>query len=361
MTTATRRQTGTRGAEQATPAGCITLGVDTHADQHVAAALDPHGLLLGTHSIPTTTTGYAALLAWASDYGPIERVGIEGSGSYGAGLARFLRRHGLDVVEVDRPNRRMRHRQGKSDAVDAEAAARAVQAGTATDQPKAGNGRVEAIRTLRVARRSAVKARTQAAQQLHALVVTAPDVLRTRLRSLSLTALVETATRFRPSTCPQTPEAATKLALRSIARRYQTLTEEIAALDEQLDQLVREAAPALVAIKGVGTDTAGTLLVAAGDNPERLRSEAAFAHLCGVAPVPASSGKTQRHRLSRGGNRDANRALYLLAIGRLGWDERTRAYADKRTRDGKTKPEIIRCLKRYIAREIFRALTAPAA
>lgn len=300
-------------------------------------------------------------MRWAKAYGPIERVGIEGTGSYGAGLARWLGARGLVVVEVDRPNRRTRRRQGKSDAVDAEAAARAAQAGTASGQPKAGDGHVEAIRALRIARRSATGARTQAANQLHALVVTAPAELRTRLRSLSVTTLVETVARFRSSAAPTTAEAGTKLALRSIARRYQALTEEIAALDQQLDHLVRAAAPALVAIKGVGTDTAGALLVAAGDNPERLRSEAAFAHLCGVAPLPASSGKTQRHRLSRGGNRDANRALYLLAIGRLGWDERTRAYADRRTTEGKSKSEIIRCLKRYIAREVFKALIAPAA
>ena len=339
----------------------ITLGVDTHAEQHVVAALDQQGRLLGTRDIPTTPAGYTALLAWAGGYGPIERVGIEGAGNYGAGLARWLRSRGLVVIEVDRPDRRTRRRRGKSDPVDAEAAARAVQAGTAIGQPKAADGGVEAIRALRVARRSAVKARTQAANQLHALVVTAPEGLRAHLRPLSIAALVEKAARFRAPTSPSTPEAATKLALRSIAHRYQALTKEIAALDAHLDHLVGETAPTLVAIKGVGTDTAGTLLVAAGDNPDRLGSEAAFARLCGVAPVPASSGKTQRHRLSRGGNREANRALYLLAIGRLGWDERTRAYADRRTREGKTKAEIIRCLKRYIAREIYRALTAAAA
>ena len=345
----------------ADPETRITLGVDTHAEQHVAAALDQHGQLLGTRAIPTTPAGYAALLSWASEYGSIERVGIEGAGNYGAGLARWLRRRGLVVVDVDRPDRRRRRRRGKSDAVDAEAAARAVHAGTALGQPKAADGRLEAIRNLRVARRSAGKARNHAANQLHARIVTAPDTLRARLRPLGITALVEMAARFRSPARFGTPEAATKLALRSIARRYQVLTEEIDALDQHLDQLVGETVPALVAIKGVGTDTAGALLVAAGDNPDRLRSEAAFAHLCGVAPVPASSGKTHRHRLSRGGNRDANRALYLLAIGWLGWDERTRAYAERRTREGKTKPEIIRCLKRYIAREIYRALTRPAA
>jgi len=334
----------------------ITLGVDTHAEQHVAAALDQRGRLLGTREIPTTPAGYAALLAWAEVYGGIERVGLEGAGSYGAGLARWLRRRGMVVIDVDRPDRRTRRRRGKSDPADAEAAARAVQGGSATGQPKAGDGRVEAIRALRLARRSAVKARTQAANQLHALVTTAPDALRAQLRPLSSAALVAAAARLRPPACPRTPEAATKSALKSIAQRYRALAREVAALDAQLGRLVAEAAPALVAIKGVGAETAGALLVAAGDNPERLRSEAAFAHLCGVAPVPASSGKTRRHRLSRGGNREANRALYLLAVGRLGWDERTRAYVDKRVRDGKTKPEIIRCLKRHIAREVYHAL-----
>jgi transposase len=283
-------------------------------------------------------------------------VGIEGTGTYGAGLARWLQRRALPVIEIDRPSRRLRAQRGKSDPIDAEAAARAAQGGTATGQPKAGDGPVEALRALRVARRSAIKARTQAVNQLHALVLTAPDRLRARFRPLSPKALVVAAVRLRPPSDARTPEAATKLALRSVARRYQALEDEIALLDQQLARLVEEAAPALLAIKGVGTDTAGALLVAAGDNPDRLRSEAAFAHLCGVAPVPASSGKTQRYRLNRGGNRDANRALYLLAIGRLGWDERTRTYADKRTQEGKTKPEIIRCLKRYIAREIYPTL-----
>jgi transposase len=337
-------------------ASSVTLGVDTHTDQHVVAALDQHGRLLGIHSIPTTPAGYADLLAWASAQGPIACVGIEGTGTYGAGLARWLQRRSLTIVEVDRPSRRLRAQRGKSDPIDAEAAARAAQGGTATGRPKAGAGPVEALRVLRVARRSAIKARTQAANQLHALVLTAPDCLRARLRSLSRRTLVTTAVRFRPPADARAPEAATKLALRSVARRYQALEAEITLLDQQLALLVQEAAPGLLAIKGVGTDTAGALLVAAGDNPDRLRSEAAFAHLCGVAPVPASSGRTQRYRLNRGGNRDANRALYLLTIGRLGWDERTRAYADKRTQQGKTKAEIIRCLKRYLARELYPAL-----
>jgi transposase len=238
-------------------------------------------------------------------------------------------------------------------------AARSVQAGTTLGEPKAGDGTVEMIRTLRVARRSAIRARTQAANQLHALVVTAPDPLRAPLRKLSLAQLVASSASFRPGAQPTTLLAATKLALKCLAVRYQQLTQEITALDAQLGRLVAFAAPALVAVKGMGAETAGALLVAAGDNPERVRSEAAFARLCGVAPVPASSGRTTRHRLSRGGNRDANRALYLLAIGRMGWDPRTRDYVERRTKEGLSKSEIIRCLKRYIAREAYHLLAQP--
>ena len=339
----------------APPAVRVTVGVDTHAELHVAAALDQLGQLLGTHAFPTTAAGYAALLAWAGQFGAVERLGLEGTGSYGAGLARWLRARGLAVVEVGRPKRQGRRRRGKSDPLDAEAAARAVQAGTATAQPKAGDGPVEMIRALQAARRSALKARTQAANQLHALVVTAPEGLRARLRRLALPHLVATAAAFRPGVLT-TPAAATKLALRSLAVRHRQLTAEIAALDGQLQRLVAQAAPELVAVKGVSTVTAATLLVAAGDNPERLRSEAAFAHLCGVAPIPASSGKTLRHRLNRGGDRQANKALHLLAVRRMGWDPATRAYVARRTADGLSKPEILRCLKRYLARELYPLL-----
>jgi transposase len=329
----------------------VTVGVDTHTDCHVGVALDQFG----------------RLLAWARDFGVVEQIGIEGTGSYGAGLTRWLRARGLTVIEVERPHRldrQARRRRGKSDPLDAEAAARAVQAGTVIGQPKAGDGQVEMIRTLRLTRRSAMKARTQAANQLHALVVTAPDELRARLRALPLAELVRIAAAFRPvrtGTALATPWAATKLALKGLAVRYRQLSAEIDALDAHLEQLVGTAAPELIAVKGVGTDIAGALLVAAGDNPDRLHSEAAFASLCGVAPIPASSGKTHRHRLSRGGDRDANRALYLLALGRMGWDPATRTYVTRRTAAGLSKPEIIRCLKRYLAREIYRLLVKPPA
>jgi transposase len=260
----------------------VTVGVDTHVDQHVAVALDAQGHCLGTQSLPATTQGFAQLLSWVNAFGQVSQFGIEGTGSYGAGLARWLRARGWEVREVERPARRDaqgRRRRGKSDPTDAETAARAVPAGTSLGEPKAGDGPVEMIRTLRVARRSARKARTQAANQLHSLVVTAPDPLRSRLRKRSLAQLVAMAANFRPGAQPTTLRAATKLARKSLAVRYQQLTQEITALDAQLGRLVATAAPSLVAVKGLGAETAGAWLVAAGDNPDRVRSEAAFARL----------------------------------------------------------------------------------
>ena len=336
----------------------VILGVDTHADAHVAVALDGLGRRLGHTTVPSTEAGYAMLLAWAEDFGALERVGVEGSGSFGVGLARFLGARGVEVVEVNRPNRQHRRRFGKHDTADAEAAARALQANTATGEPKSADGPAEMVRTLHVVRRSALKARTQAANQLRALLLTAPEELRAQLRALSTAKLVATAACFRPGCFPDDVRSATKLAMRTVARRHRWLSEEIVELDEQIGRLVSEAVPALVALRGVGTDTAASLLVAVGDNPERLKSEASFARMCGVAPVPASSGKTVRHRLNRGGNRDANRALHVLALGRMSWDERTREYVARRTTEGKSKREILRCLKRYVAREVYRILTA---
>jgi transposase len=353
------RKPGVEIADRSNVETKVTLGVDTHKDTHVAVALDGLGRHLGTLSVPTHMAGYRELLRWTRELGTIEQVGVEGTGSFGAGLARMLKAEGIQVREVLRPKRRDQYRTGKSDPIDAEAAARAVLAGTATGEPKDADGQVEMIRALRATRRSAVKARTQAANQLKALLVSAPEELKSQLRDLSTARLVCRASRFRPGENPDSVTAATKLSLRSVARRYQHLCGEIKELDEQLGRLVAEAAPELMAIDGVSTDTAASLLVTVGDNPERLNSEAAFAHLCGVAPIPASSGKTVRHRLNIRGNRDANRALYVIALGRMGREERTKAYVARRTAEGKSKREIIRCLKRYIARELYRILVQP--
>jgi transposase len=333
----------------------VTVGVDTHGEVHVAAVLDERGRLLGTHPFPSTISGHRRLVSWASTYGVIDAVGVEGTGAWGAGLARYLTAEGYRVLEVDRPDRKTRWQRGKSDTIDAEAAARAVQAGTASGIPKTRTGAVEAIRVLRVARRSAMKSRSQAAVQLHSLVSTAPDELRGQLRTLKFAQLVARCSRFRPESLGNTVSA-TKASLRSIARRWRVLDAEIAELDGALTPLVGAAAPNLLALNGVGTDVAGQLLVTAGDNPDRLRSEAAFSHLCGVSPIPASSGRTDRHRLNRGGDRQANAALYRVVLCRLRWDPRTIAYAERRTKSGLTKPEILRCLKRYIAQEIYYEL-----
>ena len=315
----------------------VTLGVDTHKDFHVAVALDQPGRRLGVTSLPTTVGGYEKLLRWAEGLGTSGSVGVEGTGSFGAGVVRFLKGKGF---AVGRPKRRNRLGGGKkSDSIDAEIAARAVLSGTEVGTPKGMDGEVEMIRPLRAARRSAVKARTQAFNQMRDLLVTAPEGLRARLRDLPAHRLAAVAARFGPGVRPAYPETALKFAMRSLARRYQALSEEIALLESQLGRIVAGVAPELVAAKGIGAETAAVLLMAAGDNPERLRSEAAFAHLCGVAPVPASSGNTVRHRPNRRGNREANWALYMIVVGRLRTDERTRRYAAKRSAEGKTKAE----------------------
>ena len=302
-----------------------------------------------------TTHGYEELERWSRGLGEIHAFGIEGTGSYGAGVARFLTSRGYNVVEVNRPDQSTRYRKGKSDPTDAEMAARAVLAGVADATPKSGEGEVEMIRMLKSAKDSTVKARTQAINQMKALVVTAPAELRETLDGLSAGALVTRCKSFRTGRLDG-PLAAAMYTLRSLARRYRQLSEEVRDLEAELDRLTRTAAPALVDGFGIGPDTAATLLIAAGSNPDRLHSEAAFASLCGVSPIPASSGKTNRHRLNRGGHRQANAALHRIVVVRLRHDERTQAYMRRRTTEGMSKAEMIRCLKRYVAREVFSTL-----
>lgn len=333
----------------------VTVGVDTHSDVHVAAVVETTGAVLETRSFPVSTRGYVALAAWAEEFGEISRVGVEGTGTYGAGLARFLTDYGLEVVEVDRGDRKTRRRRGKSDPIDAECAARAALNGQAHTTPKSRDGAVEMIRVLRVARRGAMKARVAAVEQLRSLLQSAPEDLRAAHGGQSATQLARTCAGLRPGRLDD-PCAATKAALRSIARRFLQLQKELDSLDEQLSVLVKKAAPELLSLPGLGPDTAGQLLVTAGDNPERLKSEGSFAHLCGVAPIPASSGHTDRHRLSRGGDRQANKALWRVVLVRMQWHEPTKVYVERRTREGLTSGEIIRCLKRYVARDIYRYL-----
>jgi transposase len=330
----------------------ITGGVDTHADTHTAAALDELGRFLGHDTFQATVAGYAELLAWLAGFGPIVAVGVEGTGSYGASLARYLTRNEVRIIEVDRPDRRARRRNGKSDPADAVAAARAVQAGTATGTPKSRDGVVESIRALRVARNGAIKSHTAAINALKQMVITAPDQLRHQLTGLGSKTLVETCARMRPGDLSD-PAQGVKAALRRLARRCQMLADEIAEADADLRSLVVQAAPRLVDQFGVGPEIAGQLLITAGDNPSRLRSEASFAALCGVSPLPASSGRTNRHRLNRGGDRAANSALHRVVIVRMRYHQPTRAYVERRTAEGMSKRDIIRCLKRYVARELL--------
>jgi transposase len=335
--------------------GPVTGGVDTHLDLNVAAVLDRVGGLLGVAEFPATVAGHRELLGWLAGFGPVARVGVEGTGSYGAGLARFLQAAGVQVAGVDRPNRQARRRSGKSDPLDAIEAARAALSGRARGAAKSRDGNVEA---LVVAKRSARSAKIQALNQIRHLSFTAPEQLRQRLAGVSRHHLAARAAGLRPATGAGADPviAATKTALRILGRRVLALDEEKARIDALLAGLVTQTAPQLLEVFGVGVDTAAALLVTAGDNPGRLRSEAAWAHLCGTAPIPASSGKVTRYRLNRGGDRQANCALWGIVITRLGNDPRTKAYMDRRLAEGRSKPEVIRVLKRYVAREVYHHL-----
>ena len=336
----------------------VVIGVDTHKDVHVAVAISGLGARLGTISVPATASGYQQLADWARGHGPVNAFGVEGTGSYGAGLSRALVAAGSRVFEVNRANRQLRRRRGKSDTVDAESAARAVLAGEADAQPKSGDGEVEMIRHLKIARDTALKSRTQAMVTLKTLLVNAPQALREQFIGITgPMTLIRALAALRPGAI-NSPVASAKTVLRALARRWLTLDAEIKAHDAALETLVRSRAPKLMEAPGISTGTIADMLVVLGDNPQRIRSEAAFAKLCGVCPVPASSGKTSRHRLNRGGNRRANAALYRVAVVRMRWHQPTRAYVDRRTAEGKSSRDIRRCLKRYIAREIFHHLCA---
>ena len=345
-------------------------GVDTHKKTHYAAAVDDHGRLLGHREFPATDRGYADLLSWVQSHGDVVTIGVESTGSFGATLTRYLTAHAVRVVEVNRPNRLARHMDGKSDRLDAEQIARAVLGQTSTATPKAKSGMVEVIRTLRVTRSSAVKARTNAFNTLWGVMIGAPSPLRDELVVLSKKTLVNRCLRLRPESddllgLATDPDrllmAGVKTALRDLARRWKQLDDEVKILNKQIEALVRAAAPELIELHGVGIELAGQFLVTAGDNADRIRNEAAFAKLCGVAPQPASSGRTSgRHRLSRGGDRAANSALYIVTIVRMRHHQPTRDYVERRTAEGLSKREIIRCLKRYIAREVYANLPQPA-
>lgn len=334
-------------------------GVDAHADTHHAAALDARGALLGAQQFAATSAGYEQLFEWLSGFGQVRAVAVESTSSYAAGLTRALLAHQVEVVEVNQPHAHTRRRRGKSDAIDAETAARRYLTGEGIAVPKRTDGIVESIRMLRVARQGAVKARTAAQLQARDLITTAPQQLREQISvRKTLNARLAICRRFR-SADASTPVHAAKLALKAIADRVSALDREIAVLDAQLEQLVGAAAPRTTSLLGISTGHAGQFLVTAGQNIDRLaKGESSFAALCGASPIKASSGKTNRHRLNPGGDRQANTALHLVAVFRLGCCPRTQAYAARRTKAGKDNKDIIRCLKRAIAREVYHALEA---
>jgi transposase len=332
----------------------VVIGVDTHDLVHVAVAVDRLGHRCGDTAIQTTPAGYEGFVSWALEFGTVAAVAMEGTGSYGSGLCALLQQRGVRVVEVVRPSRQQRRNRGKSDLLDAEAAARAFLGGEATAQPRGADAAIAMIRSLRVAREAMVTQRTQTINQLRALIVTAPPDLRQSLAPLSAPRLIQRVARFRIDGLVS-PADASRFVLRQLGRHVRAIDVQIGELNDTLTPLVANRAPELLALRGVGVEVAGNLLVA-WDNAARIRSEAAFAALCGVAPIPASSGKTSRHRLSRGGDRSANRALWRIVLTRLRTDDRTREYLARRRAEGKSHREVVRCLKRYVAREVFHVL-----
>ena len=341
-----------------TSARRIVIGVDTHLDTIHVAALSDTGQPLGDAEFRTDPTGYYVALRWAQSYGEVLTAGVEGTSSFGAGFTQTLQNNEIHVVEVNRPDRSARRRQGKSDPLDAYSAARAVLAGHGLAVPKDPN--TGALRALLIARRGAVKARTAAIQQIKDLLITAPADLRERYRCYTTTLrLVQALSKCRPSAHQDPTTVTVLIACKALAQRIEFLERQTDELTAELDTLTTALNPALRAAYGVGPDSAAQLLITAGTNTHRLRSEAAFARLSGVAPIPASSGKTTRHRLSRGGDRAANNALHRIALVRWSHDPRTRDYVTRQLAAGRSKKDILRLLKRAIAREMFTHLTTP--
>lgn len=334
----------------------IIIGVDTHKDFHHVAVISALGEALADRRFDATPDGYAELTGWVAEQGDVLRAGVEGTGSYGAGLTARLRGAGITVIDVLAPDKQERRLRGKTDQIDAYSAARAVLSRRATTIPKVRDGQVEAIRTLRTTRRLLVKQRTETMNQLHSLLVSAPEGLRAKLAGRSAKALATACAKLRDRAGDDIVTATAKDAARSLGRRYLELQAETKRLEHRIRTIVADYAPELLGLHGVGPDVAATLLAVAGENADRIGSEAALAHLTGTAPIPASSGKTNRHRLNRGGNRQGNAAFHRIVLVRMKTHPETRAYIEKSLARGKTKRDAMRSLKRYLAREIFPIL-----
>lgn len=334
-------------------------GVDTHADTHTLAILSAHGGVISTETFPATAAGYCEMITVLNDAGQVTTIGVEGTNSYGAGLTRALIQAGFTVKEVLRPTRRVRRMDGKSDPVDAIAAGRTILAGQGVSEAKDTTTPAEQIRFLLVARQRLIGAGTAIINSLRSLLVTAPQALRELYQGLSTPALIAALGACRPGAGATGVTGAAKYALKHLAQTYTNIQTRSEELKARMHTILTRYYPGLLAVYGVGTIVAAELVVTIGGNPDRVRSEAAFASLCGVAPIPASSGKTNRHRLNRGGDRRGNAALHRIVLIRMQRDERTRQYVARRTQEGKSTREIMRCLKRAVAREIYRVLTRP--
>jgi transposase len=337
----------------------VIAGIDTHADTHHVALISETGTHLANKEFLAVGSGYRNIMEFITGFGPVIAVGVEGTGSYGAELARTLTKEGIQVLEVMRPNRQGRRLRGKSDPLDAYQAAESVLARRGIATPKARDGAVESLRVLRAERSTAMRARVAVMTQIQSILVAAPESLRARYRGLSAAAMIAALEKTRPARDISDPASATAIVLKRLAARYRHLHQELALIDAELDAIITIHAPMIRDLRGVGTDVASQLLVTVGDNPERITTEAKFAALVGVAPIPASSGKTIRHRLSRGGDRQANKAIHHVALVRMMSDSRTKTYVTRRRQEGKSTKEVMRCLKRYIAREIYEQLRNP--
>jgi transposase len=346
---------GQKGHHHLGESTLIVAGADTHADTIHIAAISMTGAAIGDREFPTTRAGYAAAIRFLTSLGQVERIGVEGTASYGAGFTRALTTAGIEVVEVTRAVKSTRRLRGKSDPLDAYSAARTALAGDGLATPK--DDATSGLRALQIARRSAVKHRTAVINQIKAMLVSAPDSVREKYRESTTLKIIEALARCRPDAQSDPWAQSVLTAAKMLAQRVQFLETQAEALEAQIEVLVTAANPGLRAAYGVGSDTAAQLLITAGANPHRLHSEAAFAALCGVAPVPASSGKTNRHRLCRGGDRAANNALFRIALVRMSHHQPTKDYAQRQLLKGHTKMEILRKLKRAIAREVFKLLT----
>jgi transposase len=337
----------------------VVAGVDTHKHLHHVAVLDLTGRVLGNAAFSVNAAGYQEALEWMTGFGVLDRVGIELTGSYGAGLTRHFTAAGITVLEVNTTDKATRARRGKNDTIDAIAAAEKVLSGMATATAKDTTTVVESVRMLTAVRDSAVKARTQALNQIKDLLITAPAHLREQFDGLPLKMVAKNAARLRPDTTRLTdPAHAARLVLKRLGNRIADLTAEITDAEKQLDALVQDTVPTLLSRPGIGTLTAAQFLITTGANIDRITSEAAFAHLCAAAPIPASSGMTNRHRLNRFGDRQANKALHLVIIGRMKYDDETKTYITKKLAEGKSKKDAIRALKRFVARRVFHDLAA---